>query len=405
MKMKKIKTGIIGCGPRSQGSTMRNLLNIREYELVAICDPISELMEKSKKMWEPQMESVETYTDHMDMLKNADIEAVFVVVEPENNARLVCDALNAGKDTYCDVPLAINIEECWQIVTTVEKTGRKFLLGEQIRYAPHTMAWRNYVREGKIGKPLYVSGQYLHGMGDDRYYIDSITGERINYQDLDNFPNAKKSRAWNLKHPIHYLPHELSPLLKVIDDRVTRVSCIGTRSDKGYIHEWFPQADMEVALMQTEKDVILRMAVGFTVETMNTGGKKKHWHHVMGTKGVLEEGRNPQIDSGQAYFEDDMMTPNTPAQITWSYNSSKTSKSVLDSGHGGTDYWPYKDFAKWMLDDNYDTSEMLTVYKAADTAAPAIIAGISAERRGDWIDVPDFRPDADRKLGEMPIGL
>jgi hypothetical protein len=160
---------------------------------------------------------------------------------------------------------------------------------------------------------------------------------------------------------------------------------------------------MEVALMQTEKDVILRMAAGFTVDTMNTGGKKKHWHHIMGTKGVLEEGRNPQLETGQAYFEDDMMTPDTPAQMIWSYNPAKTAKSVLDSGHGGTDYWPYKDFAEWLLNDDHDTSEMLTVYRAADTAAPAILAGISAEKNGEWLDVPDFRPGENRKKGEMPV--
>ncbi|MDP2989104.1 MAG: hypothetical protein Q8O57_00865, partial [Kiritimatiellota bacterium] len=59
-------------------------------------------------------------------------------------------------------------------------------------------------------------------------------------------------------------------------------------------------------------------------------------------------------------------------------------------------------FSKWLLDDKYDTAELLTVYKAAETAAPAALAGLSAENNGAWFDVPDFRPGKNRKAGQMP---
>lgn len=389
--MKKTKVGVIGCGPRSQGSTIKNILNIAEYELVAISDKYEQLMLDAIEKNKEKIGKVKQYTDHREMLKEANIDAVFIVVEPENNAALVCESLEAGKHTYCDVPLAIDIDECWRIVKTVKKTGLKFLLGEQSRYHPRTEAWTKMVAEGRLGKIVYASGQYLHGMRPDRYFMDAKTGERIHFKEAFAGRDAVKSRFWRLKHPIHYLPHELSPLLKVIDDRVTRVSCIGTRSDKSYVHEWFPMSDMEVALMQTENDVILRMAAGFTIETMKTGGPRNHWHHVMGTKGVVEEGRDPHSDKGQYFSEDEYMTPDTPASISWNYNAAALAKEVLDSGHGGQDYWPYKDFAMWLQDDNFDTSGLLTAVKAAETAAPAILAGLSAERNGEWLDVPDFR--------------
>ncbi|MDO9543474.1 MAG: Gfo/Idh/MocA family oxidoreductase [Kiritimatiellia bacterium] len=400
--MKRTKVGVIGCGPRSQGSTIKNILNIKEYQLTAISDKYEPLMRKTVEVHKDKIGDVKLYRDSSKMLKEADIDAAFVVVEPENNAALVCESLSAGKHTYCDVPLAMTLEDCWRIVVAVEKSGLKFMLGEQSRYSPKIQAWTRMVREGRLGKIVYAQGEYLHGMGADRYFMDAETGERIHYAEAFKGRKSVKSRFWKLKHPIHYLPHELSPLLKVIDDRVTRVSCIGTRSDKSYVYDWFPMADMEVALMHTEKDVLMRMAAGFTIDTMKKGESNTHWKHVMGTKGVLEQGRDPRSMEGQVYLEDEFMSPSAPARMTWEFNPREVSREILASGHGGIDYWPYNDFSKWLLDDKYDTAELLTVYKAAETAAPAALAGLSAENKGEWFDVPDFRPGKNRKKGQMP---
>lgn len=392
--MDRIKAGVIGCGPRSQGSTIKNILNICEYDLVAICDKYEPLMQNVVKRYRDKLPDVELYTDHRQMLDKKEIEAVFVIVEPENNPDLVCESLLAGKHTYCDVPLAFDMEGCWQVINTVEKTGLKFMLGEQMRYHPRIEEWTKMIRQERLGKILYAQGEYLHGRGDDRYFMDAKTGERINYKESFAGRPSVRSRAWRMPHPIYYLPHELSPLLKAIDDRVTRVSCIGTRGDKSYVHDWFPGPDMEVALMKTENDVILRMAAGFTIDTMKKAENSHHWHHIMGTAGIVEQGRNPQNEKGLIYLADEHMSPDKPAEIAWAFNPSHNSPEILESGHGGVDYWPYKNFAKWLIDDNFDASHLLTIYKAAEATAPAILAGLSAERNGEWIEVPDFRPHA-----------
>ncbi len=385
---RKVKVGVIGCGPRSFGSTIKNIRNIAAYDLVAICDYYPALMDKVSAAY-PDLKA-RHYTDHHEMLANPEIEAVFVVVEPENNARLVCDSLNAGKHTYCDVPLSFSLEGCWSVVEAVERTGLKFMMGEQIRYSPRIQAWRRMVKEGRLGKILYAQGEYLHGMGPDRYYLDQTSGARVHFREAQQRGDCIKSRLWNMTHPICYLPHELSPLLRVLDDRVTRVSCVGTRRTS-YIHDWLPLPDLEVALMQTENDVIMRMAVGFTVDTMKKADKDTHWHHIMGTQGVVEQGRNPALSGGQYYCEGEFMSPEKPAQIAWDYNPLFTGREVLDSGHNGMDFWPYKDFSAWLTDPEFDASEICDVYRACEITAPGILAGMSADRNGDWLDLPDFR--------------
>jgi len=392
---KKLKIGLIGCGPRSIAAV--NFNNIENCKVVAVCDKIENLAKLRAKSLNLDMEKA-VVLDHRELLKDKEIDAVYVCVEPENNAKLVCESLESGKDTYCDVPLALTMEECWEIVVAVERSKRKFILGEQTRFAPMTEAWTKMVRDGRLGKILYASGQYLHGMGNDRYYLDSITGERLDYRKIENNSNSVKSRMWKLEHPIHYLPHELSPLLRVINDRVTRVSCIGTRK-QSYVHEWFTMSDMEVALMQTENDVILRMAAGFTVDTMKTA-QNTHWKHIMGTLGCVEQGRDSVPHSGLFFASNENMNPAFPAKMVWDFNSLNTSKEAISSGHGGIDFSSFLSFIKYLREE--ETNGLLTVYKAVETAAPAILAGISAERNGEWLDVPDFRPGPNREKGKTP---
>ncbi len=394
--MKDIKVGLIGCGPRSKAS--ENFNKIENCSVVRVCDRIKNLAEKRAESLGLDIKS-SVAADYRNILDDKNIDAVYVCVAPEDNAKLVCESLDAGKDTYCDVPLALTMRECWEIVCAVENSGCKFVLGEQARFRPVFEAWRKMVAGGRIGRVLYASGQYLHGMGNDRYYVDALTGERLDHRKAADNPNVEKSRFWRLKHPIHYLPHELSPLLRVLDDRVLKVCCIATRP-QSYVHEWFPMSDMEVALMKTEKDAILRMAAGFTVDTMKTS-HNNHWRHIMGTKGCLEQSRDSSPQGSGLYFSrDENMNPAYPAKMFWDFNPLDTPVGAAGSGHGGIDFYSFLSFVKYIRGE--ETDGLLTVYPAVETAAPAILAGLSAENGGSWYDVPDFTPGRGRAPGKMP---
>ncbi|MBI3985748.1 MAG: hypothetical protein HY343_02420, partial [Lentisphaerae bacterium] len=74
---------------------------------------------------------------------------------------------------------------------------------------------------------------------------------------------------------------------------------------------------------------------------------------------------------------------------------------ALQSGHGGMDYFPVAAFVDSVLND---TPSAMDIYTAVETAAPAIIASQSIEKGSVCLDVPDFRPNARRKAGQMPAG-
>lgn len=384
-----VRVGIVGMGLRGQ-SYVRSAQLVRDCQVVAVCDKIEALAQRGRE--QAPDSDIQCYTDLGKMLKDASVDAVFVVVEPENNAEVVCQALEAGKHVLAEVPLALSIEDCWRVVLSVEKTGLKFQLGEQVRYSAWVQAWKKMVAEGTLGKPLYAEGQYLHGVGPDRYWHDAETGERITFEEAKT-RKAHKSRFWNLRHAIYYLPHELSPLLHILDDRVVRVTGMGTRP-QSYRHEWFPQSDIEVALMHTEKDTVLRMLTGFIVETL-VGSE--HSCRLIGTQGWVEQGRT-RSEKGKVWLADHFLADKMDTE--WQFaNYWDAPPEAKRSGHGGRDYYPLATFVTSVKDDS---EPAMDVYKAAETAAPAILAAESIERENVCLAVPDFRPGDHRKPGCAP---
>jgi len=387
--MDDIRVGIVGMGSRGL-SWLRTFEDVRGARVVAICDRIGPLLERAtRKSGDP---GIDTYTDFDRMIDDASLDAVGVVVEPHNQPDLICRSLEGGKHVVCEVPLAYTIEDCWRIVLAVEKSGLKFEMAEQLRYSAYINAWRNMVSEGTLGRVLYVEGHYLHGMTDDRYWMDGKTGQRLTWEEAKTNPRATRTRFWHMTHPILYLPHELSPMLKVIDDRVERVSCMGTRR-RSYVHGDVPISDMEVAIMHTRGDSLMKMTAGFTVPTPSP----LHWHHVMGTRGQVETNRSGR-DSMKLWLANGYME--SKADLDWDYNAYQPSPpEARASGHGGLDHYPLADFIRSIREDS---EPELGVYGAAETAAPAILSAKSAEKKGAPQDVPDFRPCKGRKKGHKP---
>lgn len=379
MKKNNVKIGFIGMGPRGR-HIVETLKIIPGYSIAALCDKNENLAGIGYD--ELGNSDVAVYTDYRKMLRESSIEAVGIAVEPENNAGIICDVLEAGKHVFCEVPLAYSIEDCWRIVSAVEKSGLKFMMNEQLMYSAFSCEWKKLVEQGRIGKVLFAEGEYFHGMGENRYWVDADTGERLSLTQAENNPKAIKSRLWAMEHPILYLPTGLSPLLSVLDDRVSKVSCMATRK-QSYYHEWYPQSDIEVAIMHTEKDTIIRMVAGFVVPTFEKKTTFSSWYHVTGTHGMLETNRS-NSDKMKMWFANSNM--DNPADVMWEHTSAPAEARM--SRHNGLDYYPLADFLTSILQDK---EPGLNVYRAADIAAAAIVAAESAKQGGQLLEVPKFK--------------
>ena len=405
---------MIGCGRRAPAYP-RTCKAVKGCRIVALCDRIAPRVKKIKALCND--DAILEYTDHRKMLADGGFDAVIVCTEPEYQAQLSCEVMETGKDVFSEVPVAYSLEDCWKLVVTAERTGRTYYLGEQMRHTPLMRYWQGIVRYGSLGSILFTEGHYIHGVAADRFWLNPETGNLLTWEQALKVPNKVKTRLWTIPHPILYGVHEMSPLLKVLDDRVVRVSCFSTGSPNKRLKEVpfpcqdeeYPIPDMEVSLMHTAKGTIMRQAMSSSVKI-----SENHWYHLLGTKGEVETRRGPD-ETGYSYFHPVPVlmegvnvartkvpwfySQGRPPEVIQGVNDDELSAEALASGHGGTDYFPVADFIRSLRDG---TPPDIDVYQAVDTAAPCILAAKSCMESGACLSVPDFRPGKDRKKGEMP---
>jgi len=394
--MDSVRFGIVGMGPRGRNGWMRTIKLVPRAEVVAVCDRIEALAKDGAARAEIGPENA--YTDLDAMLERRDVDAVGVCVGTEHQTDLAVRALEAGKHVICAVPLCYTLDDCWKLVLAVERSGRKLALEEQLSYAPFVRAWQQMARDGALGKITYAESEYIHGIHLDWYWMDEQTGRHLTFDQARNNPGAVKTRFWNIHHPIWYNPHSLGPLLRILNERVVQVTCMSTRRP-GYYLEEVPLPDIEVALMKTEGGTIIRLAMGFVAPAPYPW----LWYRLHGTLGEVETSRRSETGvpdgRGSLQWRAGQYT-RTRDEINWTFSEHQpAAAAAVQTGHSGLDYYTFEDFVAALVDDR---PPLIDVYRAAEIAAPAAVAGTSAEQGSAPLPVPNFRPGPERKAGHAP---
>jgi len=410
--MDEIRIGVFGLGHRGI-HWIRVLDRIDGYRITAVGDifPLQEraLAEISNS------EGVESYSSYEDMLADPNIDAIALCVRCEEQGAMAARALEAGKHVNSEVPAAHTMEDLWRIVAAQEKTGLVYMLAEQMRYSGFITGWRDLVQQGRLGHVGYVEGEYFSRKSPHRYYQDPKTGEFIDIPDLANHPDAQPTWLHKMP-PIHYLCHDLSAMLSILDDRVVKVTGMGTRP-QSYLYDAIKKSDIQVALLHTEKDTVMRMACGWTLgRSRETRG---HRYQLIASHGTLET--NPHMDELQSMWLADSQMHDV-ARVDWrqertdapspSPSEAAALAEIKPDYIGGRrttgysipsiDYIVHSNFREAVLGEK---PLEFDVYKAMDTAAPAILAADSIEQGSHPIDVPDFHPDDSRPSGQLPKGI
>jgi predicted dehydrogenase len=389
--MDEIRMAVVGLGSRGTGTWLSLLQQMAGYRITAICDPIVALHERAvARLRRPH--EVKVYHRYEDVLADPNVDAVALTVRCREQGALAAQALEAGKHVHAEVPAAHTLEDCWRIVLAVERTGLTYHLAEQTRYWGFVEAWRSLVAEGCLGHITLCEGQYFHYRANWMFQ-DPQTGAFYGPHQVAAHPQAQPTWSQRMP-PIHYLPHEISPMLYVLDDRVIEVVGMSTRAPS-YAHPEISQPDMQVALMKTEKDTILRMAKSSAQPHPETN---YHWYQLIGTRGRVEWKRAAR-DVPRLWLADAQMYD--LAEVDWRYERTDAPPEARGSGHGDADYYVHAAFRDAVLGKR---PLAFDVYRAMDTAAPAILAAESIEQGSRPLRVPDFRPNASRPAGQPPAG-
>ncbi|MEN6451329.1 MAG: Gfo/Idh/MocA family oxidoreductase, partial [Thermoguttaceae bacterium] len=98
----------------------------------------------------------QVYQDYRKVLDRKDVQAVTIGTPDHWHVKVAIDAMNAGKDVYCEKPLTLTIDESRIICEAVKKSGRVFQVGTQQRseFGDAFLEAVAIVRSGRLGKKL-----------------------------------------------------------------------------------------------------------------------------------------------------------------------------------------------------------------------------------------------------------
>ena len=170
MLKNKINFAIIGCGRIAQ----RHAENIKKYgNLIAVCDNIKSRVDKFAFDFKAS-----PYTDIDELLsKEKEIDVISICTPNGLHAEHSIKALNANFHVLCEKPLAINVQDCGEMIKASEKANKRLFVIKQNRFNPPVNAVKIAIEEGRLGKIYSVQLSCFWNRNYD-YYQNSWKGTK-----------------------------------------------------------------------------------------------------------------------------------------------------------------------------------------------------------------------------------
>jgi predicted dehydrogenase len=126
---------------------------LKEIRLAAACD-VDEA--RAKETAEAAGDDARVFTSVETLLTQADIPAVIVATPNFTHREIVLAALAAGKDVFCEKPMALTVADCDEMIATARQHGRKLMVGQVLRLITVFATVRRLIDEGLIGQPRAI---------------------------------------------------------------------------------------------------------------------------------------------------------------------------------------------------------------------------------------------------------
>jgi len=149
--------GIVGCGWVARNFHIPNYMKNPKSEIAALCDSNESVLKEIKDKFGVK----HTFTDYQELLDSNIVDAISVCTPTRQHYEVVAYAIKCGLHILCEKPLVATMEEADRIVESVGRSGKKFMVGFNYRFLPNHRKAREYLRSGKIGKPIFIRGELL----------------------------------------------------------------------------------------------------------------------------------------------------------------------------------------------------------------------------------------------------
>jgi len=406
-KIEKVRIGFVGVGMRGPGAVER-MSYIEGVEIAGLCDQFDDRVENMQKFLEKQgLPRAKSYSGSKDswkqMCENPDIDLIYIATPWSMHTPMAVYAMEQGKHAATEVPAAVTVDECWQLVETSERTRKHCMMLENCCYDFFELLTLNMARQGYFGEIVHGEGAYIHD-------LRSLNFDKNGYTEM-----------WRLKENQHrngnlYPTHGLGPICQIMDinrgDQMDYLSSMSTNDfQMAAMAKELASGDNFFNGLATDNyrgnmnTTTIRTHRGRTIMVQHDVTSPRPYsriHLVSGTKGFASKWPGPErISQGHAWLKEEEMK-----QLKEQYTPEivnligEMAKKV--GGHGGMDF-----MMDWRLIDCLRNGLALDqdVYDAALWSAIAPLTEKSVANRSNSVDVPDFTRGAWKTNAPLELTL
>ncbi|MEZ5071078.1 MAG: Gfo/Idh/MocA family oxidoreductase [Bacteroidales bacterium] len=398
-----VRIAFVGLGSRGNGA-VRRYTYLDGVKIVALCDVVPEQVERAQQILRDSgLPPAVGYTGEDDWKKvceRSDVDLIYVCTHWDLHTPVAVYAMEHGKHVATEVPAALTIDECWQLVNTAEKTRRHCMQLENCNYDFFELTTLNMVRQGLLGEIVHVEGAYIHDL------------RHLNFAEEDGYWNMWRLRHNQTRNANLYPTHGFGPLCHVLNihrgDRMEYLvslasdqfgmteyarNTFGKESD--YAKRDYARGDMNTTLIRTARGKSMLIQHDVT-----SPRPYSRLHLLSGTKGFVQKypvqgiALEPDAHSFLAVEKMDSMLSLYEHPILREVGQ----KAREVGGHGGMDFtMDYR--LIHCLRNGLPLDQ--DVYDAAEWSALIELSEKSIENHSMPVKVPDFTRGSWQKLKEV----
>lgn len=342
---RKIRVGIVGYGVCKFGAAF-GFQDHPNVEVVAVSDLFPDRCAELARVCRCE----KTYPSLEELVKDPNIEAVFVATDAPSHCRHCIDVLAHGKHVATAVPAVWgSIEDAAKLLDAVKASGLNYMMFETSAYHDDCYAMRVIYNAGGFGKIVYSEGEYYHYLATP---IDSYKGWRIGCP------------------PLWYPTHSTAYHTCVSGGGFTEVSCMGMPSQLEWLQSgknaYGNEFGTEIALLRTTEGGMSRMLM-----SKDTAGHGGETGRVRGQKGsMIGMNYDGLVDISNLELAKPPLPP-----------------AVAPGGHGGSHGYLSNEFIHSIIEER---KPLIDVVWALNMTVCGIVAHESALKDGELLKIPQF---------------
>jgi len=170
-----VNLGVIGTGGRGNW-LLKVLQGADGINPIACSDIIPSRLEQGLSL---SSKKAKGYEDYRKLLDNKNVDAVVISTPLSMHYQMAKDALDAGKNVYCEKTMVFTAEEAMKMEADVNRSNKIFQVGYQHRFNPMYTAIKNLVQNKEVFGEFTHAESYWNRNGDWRRPVSDPKLERM----------------------------------------------------------------------------------------------------------------------------------------------------------------------------------------------------------------------------------